>query len=77
MPQALEQYDNALKIYEAVNNRFRIAFCKANRGNILWRLGHYGQAQQLLDEVAATTAEQKGTFLQLLPAITLVNAEMR
>ena len=76
-PQALEQYDSAQKIYESIPNKFRIAFCKANRGNILWRLGHYGQAQQLLDEVAATTAESKGTFLQLLPAITVVNAEMR
>ncbi len=76
-PAALEQYENAQKIYESVNNGFRIAFCKANRGNILWRLGQYGQAQQLLDEVAAITAEKKSTFLQLLPAITAVNAEMK
>ena len=77
LPAALEQYDNALKIYESVNNRIRIAFCKANRGNILWRLGHYSQAQQLIDEVTATTAEQQGPFRQLLPALHLVNAEMR
>jgi tetratricopeptide (TPR) repeat protein/predicted Ser/Thr protein kinase len=76
-PSALEQYDNALEIYESVGNKFRIAFCKANRGNILWRLGHYQQAQELLDEVTATTTAAKGNFLQLLPAITLVNAEMR
>ena len=76
-PAALEQYENAQKIYESVDNDFRIAFCKANRGNILWRLGHYGQAQQLLDEVGATTTENKGTFLQLLPAITAVNAELK
>ena len=76
-PAALEQYDNAQKIYEAVGNKFRIAFCKANRGNILWHLGQYGPAQQLLEEVAATIAQSKGTFLQLLPAVTAVNAEMR
>ena len=76
-PAALEQYDNAQQIYESIGNKFRIAFCKANRGNILWRLGHYGQAQQLLEEVAATTAESKGAFLQLLPAVNVVNAEMR
>lgn len=55
----------------------RIAFCKANRGNILWRLGHYSQAQQLLDEVTATATESKGSFLQLLPALNMVNAEMK
>jgi tetratricopeptide (TPR) repeat protein len=76
-PAALEQYDNAQKIYEAIGNKIRVAFCKANRGNILWRLGQYGQAQQLLEEVAATTAEQKGNFLQLLPAVNVVNAELR
>ena len=75
-PAALEQYDNALKIYESVGNQFRIAFCKANQGNILWRLGHYQQAQQLLDEVTATISAQKGSYLQLLPEVTLVNAEM-
>jgi tetratricopeptide (TPR) repeat protein/predicted Ser/Thr protein kinase len=76
-PEALQQYDNALKIYDAIGNKLRVAFCKANRGNILWRLGEYGQAQQLLDEVAGTTAKEKGNFLQLLPAINLVTAQMR
>jgi tetratricopeptide (TPR) repeat protein/predicted Ser/Thr protein kinase len=77
LPAALEQYEKAQSIFESIPNKFRVAFCKANRGNILWRLGHYGQAQQLLDEVTATTNESKGTFLQLLPAVNLVNAEMR
>lgn len=76
-PAALEHYDNSQKIYESLNNKFRIAFCKANRGNILWRLGHYEQAQQLLNEVAATAAESKGSFLQLLPFVKMVNAEIR
>ena len=76
-PAALQHYNDAQKIYESLGNKFRVAFCKANRGNILWRLGQYGQAQQLLDEVKAITAEQKGTFLQLLPAVNLVSAEMQ
>ncbi len=76
-PLALEQYDNALRIYDSIGNRLRIAFCKANRANILWRLGHYQEAQQLLDEVTATINAQKGNFLQLLPEITFVTAEMR
>ena len=76
-PLALEQYDNALKIYESIDSKLRVAFSKANRGNILWHLGRYPEAEQLLDEVTATSTAEKGNFLQLLPEITLVSAEMR
>ena len=76
-PLALEQYDSALKIYESIDSKLRIEFCKANRGNILWHLGHYPEAQQVLDEVTAKITAEKGNFLQLLPEITLVSAEMR
>ena len=76
-PSALAQYESAQTIYEAVGNKFRIAFCKANRGNILWRLGHYDQARLLLDEVLAMISESKGNLLQLLPAVHLVVGEMR
>ncbi|HEU4770156.1 MAG TPA: tetratricopeptide repeat protein, partial [Pyrinomonadaceae bacterium] len=76
-PLALDEYQNAQKIYESIKSDFRIAFCKANRGNILWRLGHYQQAQTLLNELTQTIASAKGNFLQLLPAVTLVNGQMR
>jgi tetratricopeptide (TPR) repeat protein len=75
-PAALEQYDNALKIYETVRNNFRIAFCKANRAKILARLGQVDEAKRLLDELFATTSESKGNFLQLVPELHLVRAEM-
>ena len=75
-PAALEQYDNALKIYESVRNNFRIAFCKANRAQILARLGHFEEAKRLLDELFVTTTESKGNFLQLVPELHLVRAEM-
>lgn len=75
-PAALEQYDNALKIYETVRNNLRIVFCKANRAKILARLGQYDEAKRLLDEVFATTTESKGSYLQLVPELHLVRAEM-
>ncbi|HJS25122.1 MAG TPA: tetratricopeptide repeat protein [Pyrinomonadaceae bacterium] len=75
-PAALEQYDNALKIYETVRNNFRIAFCKANRAKILARLGQFDEAKRLLDELFVTTSESKGNFLQLVPELHLVRAEM-
>ena len=75
-PAALEQYENALKIYETVRNNFRIAFCKANRAKILARLGQFEEAKRLLDELFVTTSEQKGSYLQLVPELHLVRAEM-
>jgi serine/threonine protein kinase/lipoprotein NlpI len=76
LPAALEQYDNALKIYESVGNKLRIAFSKANRAKILARLGRYDEARPLLDEVFNITNESKGNFLQLVPELHLVRAEM-
>jgi tetratricopeptide (TPR) repeat protein len=76
LPDALEQYGNALKIYEAVGNDLRIAFSKANRAKILARLGRYDEARQLLDEVFDITNKSKGNFLQLVPELHLVRAEM-
>ena len=54
----------------------RIAFTKANRAKILARLGRYNEAKALLDEVFNITNEQKGNFLQLVPELHLVRAEM-
>ncbi|HEU4875785.1 MAG TPA: tetratricopeptide repeat protein, partial [Pyrinomonadaceae bacterium] len=71
-PAALEQYDNALKIYETIRNNFRIAFCKANRAKILARLGQFEEAKRLLDELFASESK----YLQLIPELHLVRAEM-
>ena len=75
-PAALEQYNNALTIYETLGNKFRIAFCKANRAKLLARLGQFEEAKRLLDELFVTTTESKGNFLQLVPELHLVRAEM-
>lgn len=76
-PAALEQYDNALKIYETVGNKLRTVFSKANRGNILWRLGRYEEAQLVLDDVSTNANEAKGEFKQLVPVLRVVNAQIR
>jgi len=75
-PLALEQYDNALKIYQGVGNNFRIAFANANRAKLLVRLGRFDEAKQLLDQVFNITNEVKGNFLQLVPELHLVQAEL-
>jgi serine/threonine protein kinase len=75
-PDALEQYHNALKIYESVKNSFRIAFTNTNRARILVRLGRLGDAKQLLDGLFKITFEQKGSYEQLLPELHVIKAEM-
>jgi tetratricopeptide (TPR) repeat protein len=74
LPAALEQYDNAIKIYGSTND-FLVAFCNANRAQILTRLGRYDEAQQLLDELFKV-AKSKNAYLGLVPELHLVDAEM-
>jgi serine/threonine protein kinase/Flp pilus assembly protein TadD len=75
-PAALQEYGNALKIYESLGNQFRIAFTNTNRAKILVRLGNKDEARQLLDTLFKTTNEKKGSYLQLLPELQLIKAEL-
>lgn len=75
LPAALEQYDNALKLYGSTNS-FLVAFCNANRAKIMARLGRFDDARQLLNEIFKITAESKGAFLGLVPELHLIQAEM-
>ena len=75
-PAALEHYDNALKIYEAVGNKLRTVYNQTNRANILWRLGRYAEARQTLAEVTSMANESKNDFKQLFPVLHLIDAEI-
>ncbi len=79
LPAAQKQYDDAFNIYDNLKNKnqLRLTFNKANRGNVLWRLGHHDQAESLLDEVWATISEKKGDYLQLVPTVLLYRAQIR
>ncbi|HSL54831.1 MAG TPA: tetratricopeptide repeat protein, partial [Pyrinomonadaceae bacterium] len=74
-PEALAQYDKALEIYRAVNNKFRIAFTNTNRARIFVRLGRFDEAKSLLDELFKTTNELQGSA-PLVPELNLSIAEM-
>ncbi|HXQ71820.1 MAG TPA: tetratricopeptide repeat protein [Pyrinomonadaceae bacterium] len=77
LPAALKQFELAFDIYQSVNNPQQLAFNKANRGNILWRLGHYDQAAVVLDEVSKTINEKPNTNQQLVPTVLLYQAGLR
>jgi tetratricopeptide (TPR) repeat protein/predicted Ser/Thr protein kinase len=70
-------YDDAFDIYNSLGSRQRLVYNKANRGNILWRLGHYDQAEPILDEVWKTVSESSETYKQLMPTVLLYRAQLR
>jgi serine/threonine protein kinase len=76
-PAALEQYDAAQKVYEALPNKLRILFSKINRGNILSRLGNYNDAKLLFDDVSAVTSDPKEGLQQFQPLVQVTIAQAR
>lgn len=77
LPKALEYYDAAQKIYEALPNKLRILFSKINRGSILARLGRYGEAQPIFDDLTAATKDPQGGFKQFEPLVQMTIAQAR
>lgn len=75
-PGALEKFDSALKVYVSAKDSFSTAFTNTNRARILTRLGRFGEARSLLEELFKTVDEQKGAYSQLLPELQLIKAEL-
>ena len=75
-PAALEKCDSAVANYELAKDSFGIVFTNTNRAKILVRLGRFDDARRTLDELLKKTAELKGGYLQLLPELELVKAEL-
>jgi tetratricopeptide (TPR) repeat protein/predicted Ser/Thr protein kinase len=74
---ARKYYEDAAVIYESVKSSVRLVYNKANRGNTLWRLGHYDQAEPVLNDAWKTVSESKGQFKQLVPTVLLIRAQMK
>jgi len=77
LPAALEQYDAAQKVYEALPNKLRVLFSKINRGTILSRLGNFNDAKLLFDDAAAVTSDPKGGLQQFQPLVQVTIAQSR
>lgn len=76
-PKALERYESAQKVYEALPNKLRVLFCKINRGNILSRLGRYAEAQIVFDQMLEATSDPKGGLKQFEPLVQMTIAQAR
>ncbi len=75
-PEALENYDRALPINRTIANSINIAFNQANRGDILWKLGRYEEAQQALAEAMEIARQPETGYNQLIPEIQRSQAQM-
>jgi len=75
-PAALEKCDSALKAYESAKDTFSIAFTNMIRARALVRLGRLSEATSLLGDLFKMVDEQKGAYLQLLPELQLIKAEL-
>jgi tetratricopeptide (TPR) repeat protein/predicted Ser/Thr protein kinase len=77
LPAAQKQYEDSLKLYEHLGSTLLTTYNKVNLGNVLWRLGHYDQAEPLLDETWKTVSEHTDKYQQLLPTVRLYQAQTR
>lgn len=77
LPAALKRYEDAFPIYDSNKNQLRLGFNKVNRGNILWRLGHYDQAEPILDDLWKTVSAAPNDYKQLGPTVLLYQAQLR
>ena len=68
-PAALEQYDKAYAINKSIGNRLNLAFNQHNRGDLLWRLGRYAEAEKALNEALAIASEPESAYKQLIAEI--------
>jgi tetratricopeptide (TPR) repeat protein/predicted Ser/Thr protein kinase len=69
LPESLNRYEDARKIYEALGQTSRISYIKMNRGHILWRMGHYNQVEEVFAELA--------TAKELAAPLTMARAQTR
>ncbi|HSK63197.1 MAG TPA: tetratricopeptide repeat protein, partial [Pyrinomonadaceae bacterium] len=77
LPNARKHYEDAAGIYESIRDQRRLPYNKANRGNILWRLGHYDQGEMILDELWKTISDPQTRNKSLMSTVLLYRAQIR
>jgi tetratricopeptide (TPR) repeat protein len=75
-PEALAQYDKAYEINKTLGNRLNIAYNQANRGEILWKLGRYPEAEQALSDAQVIASQPDSLNKPLVPEIERVYSQM-
>lgn len=74
--EALDHYSQAYLIYKSQGVERSIGYNLLGRGDALWRLGRYQEAQTLLDEASAIADKPTGGYKDLSVQLKLVAAEI-
>ncbi|MGI8732818.1 MAG: protein kinase domain-containing protein [Pyrinomonadaceae bacterium] len=73
---ALDHFKQAHAIYKSQGVERSIAYNLQSRGNVLWKLGRYQDAQALLDEARTIVDKPGGGYKSLSIEIDLIAADM-
>jgi tetratricopeptide (TPR) repeat protein len=74
--KALYHFDQSYKAYESLDVRLNAGHSLANRGNMLWQLGRYQEAQEALAKASSLIAHPGEGYTELSAKIHLSNARM-
>jgi tetratricopeptide (TPR) repeat protein len=75
-PEALDNYERVLLITRPLSDKLVEAYTLMNRGNTLWRLGRYDEANASLDQSAAIADRPEGGYKQVSAEITTIKAQI-
>lgn len=75
-PEALVQFQQKYAIDKSLGNQSGVGYGLAKRVSVLWRLGRYEEARELLAQVALMTNQSGGGNKELSVQIHVIRAEM-
>jgi tetratricopeptide (TPR) repeat protein/predicted Ser/Thr protein kinase len=73
-PEAVARFEQSYEIYKGLDDKLNLAYNLMNRGNVLWRLGDYGQAEKVLGEAESLASQEK--YRAVLVETELIRAQM-
>jgi tetratricopeptide (TPR) repeat protein/predicted Ser/Thr protein kinase len=74
--EAFQYFDESYKIYKSLNNELRSCYGLYNRGEALWLLGRYDEAQSMFEQALAIAEKSGGENKELLAYIYVAQANM-
>lgn len=75
-PQALAHFEESYKIDDGLKAQPRIGYDLLNRGNILWQLGRYDEAESALEQASSLAEQTDSPNKNLLAWVLLFKAQM-
>jgi serine/threonine protein kinase/lipoprotein NlpI len=74
--QALDHFEKSVKINRSLGDQQATGYGLANRGNALWQLGNYGDAEKDFAEASAIADQSDGKFKGLEVWLSLARARL-